>query len=225
MSNLVAVARQQSITRESQGNEVFLRATRDGTLFVQDWFQALTLEGRCFEISCGDAARGVAAGTFCGQAAVDTDEFDMLLTCPTNTTVMPYEFNVASSAFGTILTQIVVLAWGATGSLNATNVSVTPANLRTDSPITSACTAGFLGNDAGVAMTIQGIIYYGGYVSVVDGVDDDSGDLAPMVWSAKRTGCAPVLVGPKRVAGWNCATTATGMMRLAYAELPSSAIA
>jgi len=104
----------------------------------------------------------------------------MLIAIPAATTLLPFEWQVKNTATGTVLTQIAVLAWGASGTLNAGSVDVTPVNLRTDSEIVSACTCSFYENGGGTAMTIAGIIWYGGYASTTTAVDDESQSLAPL---------------------------------------------
>lgn len=94
MAILKAKANQDTgVSRVSEGDEVFLRATLDGALFTADWKQALITEGRGFMFNLGAFSTGVDGG---GTAAiVDIDAPSAVIGVPSGTSIMPMRIEVS----------------------------------------------------------------------------------------------------------------------------------
>lgn len=89
MAIIKAKARQDtSVARESEGNDVNLRGTRDGALFVADWKMAAIMEGRGFMVNVG-AFSSPAVGGGVGGTALDTDGAELYVSIPTGTSILP----------------------------------------------------------------------------------------------------------------------------------------
>lgn len=224
MSHTFVNAQQLSPARVADGTDVKLRATRDGAALQIPWLQALSLEGRVFGVEFGSANKAVVlVGTF-GAGAVDLDEFDLLQIVPATVGIIPAYFKVGFSAHGTGACEV-ALVWGNTGVINATNIACTPYNLRPASSNVSACTVNGLGNDAGTAMVVDGVIFVEA-TTALTGVAGTPAQLG-YEWSVNDSGVMPIIEGltaPERiVAGFAASNAGTGWLTYMWAELPISA--
>ncbi len=94
MAILKAKANQDAaVSRVSEGDEVFIRATRDGALFTADWKQALITEGRGFMINLGAFSTGLDGGG--SGAPILTDYPSALVGVPAGTTILPMRIEVS----------------------------------------------------------------------------------------------------------------------------------
>ena len=86
-----------SVERVSEGNDITLKALRDGTLTVAGWIAALSLAGRVFTVNQG---LGTTPKTF-GAAGLDTDEFALHVAVPAGVAIIPLELFITFEEIGT----------------------------------------------------------------------------------------------------------------------------
>lgn len=226
MAHTYVNAQQGSPTRVTDGTDVKLRSTRDGAALGIPWLQALSLEGKVFGVSYGDANCGVVAvGTFGTEAALDLDEFDLHQAIPASVAVIPVYYKVGFSVIGTIAITQVVLAWGNTGAVSGGH-SCTPYNMKPASSSLSATTVTGLCNNGGTAMVIDGVIFHEA-TTALTGSATNPGQLG-YDWSAIKAGYLPVIEGlagtGRQIGGWAASEAGTGFLTYNWAELPISAI-
>lgn len=224
MAHTFLNAQQLNPARVAEGKDIEQRATRDGAGYTIPWLQALSLEGRLFGVQFGSANKDiVTVGTF-GAGATDLDEFDMLCQVPATVGVIPVYFKVGYVALGTGV-QHTSLVWGNTGIINATNIACVPYNMRPGSSNVSACTVNGLGNDAGTAMVVDGVIFQEASTALT-GVDATVAQLG-YEWNVETASYLPVIEGltsPARIiAAFASAVGGTGFLNYIWVELPISA--
>lgn len=102
MATLKGKAQQStSIARQSEGNDVYLRALRDGSLIQSDWKQAAVMAGYGFMVNVGTFSSGVLGGE---SSIIDIDSPNYVLDIPNGTCIMPLRIGVHVQA-GTVSTQ------------------------------------------------------------------------------------------------------------------------
>lgn len=124
MATLKGKAQQSSaIARQSEGNDVYLRALRDGALVQADWKQAAIMAGYGYQVNVGDFSTGAVGGGVAGTV-LDADGPDFLLSIPNGVCVLPLRIGVHVQ-HGAVTTQqeaeILIAvdqdaAWDATGA-------------------------------------------------------------------------------------------------------------
>lgn len=135
-SIILNAAERGSVTRVSEGAQLQARGTRDGALFVADWYEAHALEGRIFGANFGSVTTPL---TFLVTAA---NRPDMWVRVLDGTMILPLVETVALEAFAGTDTEIDIrLAQNDIGNGTSTAASVAPTSLRTDAPISSNCAA------------------------------------------------------------------------------------
>jgi len=221
MGHTYILARQDGVSRESDGADIKARGTRDGALAEIPWVQALTLEGRVFGAAPGSAALGTTVGAFGGTTTIDLDEFDYLQTIPATVAVLPVYISVGIAVTGTAGEGGFHAFWGAAGVAGANPVAVTPHNLRPASSIVSACTVVALCDDGGTAFVPAGLIAR----RASNTITVTSGFMDVPAWSVTEAGYVPVIEGlasPGRQIGiWVYSQGATtGFIHHVWAELP-----
>lgn len=83
----------QAISRPSEGQEVFLRALRDGSMISSDWMQAAIFAGQGYMINEGALVTGQTGG---GQGtAITLGEPEALVSVPNGVSIMPIRIGVA----------------------------------------------------------------------------------------------------------------------------------
>lgn len=145
MAIIKTKARQDtSVSRVSEGGDVYVRSTRDGALFTADWKQAMVMEGRGFIVNVG-ALTSPAKGGGTGNTKPDTDSPEIQVSIPDGTTFIPLRMEVevgqATAATTADETDILICA-----DLDATLLGLgagtaeTAYNLNTLHSRTSNCT-------------------------------------------------------------------------------------
>ena len=81
-----------AIQGEAEGESVYLRALRDGTLIKTDWKQAAVFGGFGFFTQSGNFITGLAGGGV--GAAIDEDRPNLIISIPQGTAVLPLRFDV-----------------------------------------------------------------------------------------------------------------------------------
>lgn len=130
-----------SISRETEGADVYLRALRDGTMIQADWRQAAIIGGFGYETTSGNLSTGVLEGTALSIAAPCC-----MVSVPNGTCIMPLRVSVqvqvgapADAQEAEILIAVDQdKAWDTTGTPTVLDVN----NLNTLCGKTSACSAG-----------------------------------------------------------------------------------
>src|SRR3990170_6247640 len=136
MSNIYGNIQQMSPARGSDGSAAFLRSTRDGALYVADWFTALLLEGRAFAVNQGTGTTPVAA-----NATFSAAEQDLFIHVPASLAFIPIYLYMAMEDTGTAEVTDSFAACSATGDAAVTGTALTVRGLRVDLPVASGVTA------------------------------------------------------------------------------------
>lgn len=208
--------------RDRAGNGVQARMYNGRGMGVMPWVQACILDGLGYGFEFGSAQNSVTTvGTF-GAGGADLDEFDMLVTLPSNglTAILPIYWKPVLEAIGTIAAVDCLLVYGA-GGVISNGISATPANLRQGSAALSGCTVAGLGDDGGTVITVEDAIYREGGTHLT-GVAATGQTLFPE-WSISKDGFAPVVEGvSKQIAGFASGQASTGFMNFKYLEFASA---
>lgn len=129
-------AERGSVTRVSEGSQLQVRGTRDGAIFVADWYEAHALEGRVFSATFGSVTTAL---TFLITAA---NRPDMWVRCPDGTMILPLVETFALEDFAGTDTEIDIRdAQNDIGNGTSSAATVAPQNNRSDAPISSNCVA------------------------------------------------------------------------------------
>lgn len=218
MSELYLNAKQQNISRASDGTLVGLRGTRDGAFYSVDLYRALALEGRTFIAQLGSASDPSTA-----MDAYNAVRPEMVVDVPDGTTIIPLLIQIHLESHGATLHEAFALASRTLGNApgNGTVIIVKP--VRTDNPgIASRCTAyATLTGDITTPVSTGSIEFWrSGHP-----VDwDVAGEPTPMMlWSAQRH-VPPIIVGSGSLTIYASGTTPTGFIVVSWAELPESAL-
>jgi len=217
-----------SVSRVSEGNDVYIRALRDGSLSTAGLFQALAIEGRMFQATVGTLT---GPSTF-ASTAIDGTEPDLIVEVPAGTTILPVSLQIYMEAYGTNAIFECLASYGTGGSKGAATggTAVTPVNLRSDGPYGSACTVYSTINDATATYVTGNIVEFwrdGAQVAITKATAVNNianADFVKFEWSVAKYGFQPVLVGASQLFVNAMSQAGTGFMKLVYAELPSAAI-
>jgi hypothetical protein len=201
-----------------------VQATRDGALFSADWYLKQLLRGRIHQVSGGATDQGTTdPGTF-GAGALDTDEFDLLITVPEGTVIIPLEWTVVLEKFGATGLLEIVLARGTGAVGSGTHLTLVPVNQNMSSNKVSALTNNViaLDNGGGTALTQEAEIWRGGLQLVEDIAADDAAAW-PSRFQFKASSPADLHIcrGATFIAGWVAGTACTGFQKFVYAEFES----
>jgi len=210
-----------ALTRESEGNDVFLRALRDGTLVMASFVEAMCLEGRVFSVNSGTIT---SPGSH-GDASIDSTEADLMVLAPDGTTIVPLEIVIQMEAYGADGIFEAMLACGLGGTLG-TDQDLTPTNINTGSGRTSNCTAGGESAADSVYHTsrVMELSRWGAAKAVTVGTADDDSTVPPpnFIWRAKDEGYFPIIVGAGGFSVYAAASTTTGFIMARWLEVPST---
>lgn len=220
--DLRAKAQQANPEVVEDGNVAPIVATRDLALFTADWYLKQALRGKIFQVAGGATDQGFSdPGTF-GAGALDTDEFDLLLTVPLGTTIIPLEWILTLETFGTTSLLEILLAWGIDAVVGANAVTLVPVNQNLGSNRVSAITNNvvMLGDNGGTALTKEGEIFRGGLQLVEDiAANDNAAWPSQFGWKAEGPSDLHIIEGPRLIAGWVSSQAGTGFQKFTYLEL------
>ncbi len=195
--------------------------TRDGAIFSADWYLKQLMRGKIFQVAGGATNQGATdPGTF-GAGALDTDEFDLLVSVPANTTIIPLGWTVVCEAFGSTGLLEILLAWGTGAVSGGTDLTLVPVNQNTGSGNTSALTNRIvaLAADSGTALVQEGEIWRDGLQLVEDiAANDNAAWPSKFQWKAQSPDDLHIIEGAKFIAGWVSAVGATGFQKFTWAE-------
>ncbi len=195
--------------------------TRDGAIFSADWYLKQLMRGKIFQVAGGATNQGATdPGTF-GAGALDTDEFDLLVTVPANTTIIPLGWTVVCEKFGSTGLLEILLAWGTGAVSGGTDLTLIPVNQNTGSSNVSALTNNIvaLAADSGTALVQEGEIWRSGLQLVEDiAADDAAAWPSRFQWKAEAPDDLHIIEGAKFIAGWVAAVGGTGFQKFTWAE-------
>lgn len=104
MATLKGKAQQSTaIARQSEGNDVYLRALRDGSLIQADWKQAGIMAGYGFHANLSSFTTGDTGGGV-GATVIEVDGPELMVSIPNGTCILPIRVGVHVQ-HGTVSTQ------------------------------------------------------------------------------------------------------------------------
>ena len=197
--------------------------TRDGAAFSADWVLARCKEGRVYVANVGTATGPASFGA----GIIDTTEFDLFVSVPENTTVIPLELSIQVEAWGTVALFETMAIFGS-GGVTGAGSSVTPKNIRTDLPNASLCTITSSATAAsGTAITGAEFFRAGHIITLTPTTASDAagaGQRTKFQWSHKDAGYSPIIVGAGQLGVFVSGQASTGFITLVYVEIPSTRI-
>ena len=197
-SIILNAAERGSVVRVSEGTQLQARSTRDGALFVADWYEAHALEGRVFDAAFGAVTTAL---TFLITAA---NRPDMWVRCPDGTMILPLVETITLEAFAGTDTEIDIRhCQNDIGNGTSSAATAGPLNLRTDAPVTSNCTARQLATGDTTAET-NPISLWRGTINTASAAGNDN---AGMKTVTRAMMGYPVGVGPYTWETFVAATT------------------
>ncbi len=241
MTDVHLLANQTLPGRVADGEGLTARGTRDGSLVLPSWYQALLMEGKVFGANMGVATTPFDADTGAATPAFDDDQPTFGLDIPDNVVVIPLSIIVqiethTGTAEG-LLETFFGFAPTATALGDGTSTALTIVPMRTDGVSTSQCTARgpYTGNAAVLPTTLTGWgeFFRSGYptdsdaADAVGGVIDENEASYHHEWSALDS-LPAIIVGPAIIAGYVSSTSddgvVTGFATVTWAELPESVV-
>ncbi len=219
----VELTGRKAATPSRETSDGFLKplwASRDGSLVTMDWYTAMAIEGRVFNISNEVQEGGATA--LCGETAPGTDNINpsILVDIPAGVTIIPMEVMVMPEGTGTQGDWGVIrmntddaIRYSSGGN------ALTPINMRKDDTLASGCSA-YDGSTQIVASanTDDDIIW-------VSSTDHSARANEAKIWTAKQF-IPPVLVGPASLLVFIMVTTADEeiLFSVKWVELASNTI-
>ena len=222
MAKIKQVVTQASVSRLGEGTEQYLRMLRDGSIGVADFIAVLSLEGRVFTATAGEAT---SPATF-GDGGLDTDEFDLHVAVPASVVIIPLSLNIHFEAFGTASLVECVMQSGSGSVTGAATAAVTAISSNKNSGRTSACTIGEACADGGTALTtnIKEIWRESNQLAITTASVGQIRSPYNYRWNAMDNGVLDVVGPAEQVCIWAAANAGTGFISFKYIELPSSAV-
>ncbi|KKN15676.1 hypothetical protein LCGC14_0983630 [marine sediment metagenome] len=222
MSLLKVKGRQTTaIGRESEGNNVYVKGLRDGTLTMAGFVEAMCLEGRVFHVTHGTVT---AEATFGAGSLLETEP-DLQVLAPAGTTIIPIGVTIQIEAYGSTAIFEAMVSIGGGGAAGA-DTPLTPVNLHTGSSRTSECDVGGSTNSgAATDFTTNRteLVRWGFAKAVTIGTaTDDSAWYPPNYhWSAAKAGYYPIIKGAGGFMVYAAGQASTGFISARWVEVPS----
>ncbi len=227
MAILKAKAQQNTgVSRVSEGGEPFIRATRDGSLFIADWKLAAIMEGRGFQINVGALSTPVTGGG-AGGTAVDLDTPEFVISVPKGTSIIPIRTEVTvglpvgaadDNEVDILLAVDQDAAWDATG----TAVTEVIYNMNTLNNRASNCTAR---SAFSATMTTDPVedIELAHYTKVFESFSATGAHWTESILLYEPE-APPIINGPAMYIGhWGGTAAAHGFATVQWIEFPSTA--
>ena len=212
-SIFVNAAERGSVSRSSEGTQLQLRGSRDGALFVADWYDAHAMEGRVFSANMGGVTTPL---TFLITLANRPDAW---IRVPDGTMILPLSAHVVLEDYAGTDTEIDMrIAQNDIGNGTSSAATVGPVSMRTDAPVTSNCVARQLATGDATAETNPMTIWRA-EVSTANAAGNDAAGFHHITRAEMGY---PVLVGPSTWELFVAATTtqATGYVIMTWVEFP-----
>ena len=212
MADMYGLAIVKTPSRVAEGSNIRQRLTRDGITIP--YLENLAMQGRIFSANMGTVTTPL---TFLVTAANRPDAW---IRVPDGTAILPIKCTVVlESAAGTVTEIDVRICQNDIGNGTSSAADVGPLSLRTDSPVTSGCTARQLATVDTTAETSPVSLYRRTYARA-----DEAGiDFRGIEVTREQMGY-PILMG---AATWEVfiaatATQATGYVIMTWAEVPET---
>ena len=227
MALIKAKARQTSaISVGSEGDDVYARALRDGTILSADWILAQTIRGR---LMCAQAGVLTTAITWTATAANDQTKPAMFLDVPSGTTIFPLEISLNMEAYGTNAIFECAAVTGS-GGVSAGGTAMTITNMRSDAPYASLCT-GTSDITGGTACTTNVNEFWKSGLqkaitvsTAVANVANSGKDFYEFAWRYKDGLFCPIVVGAGQLMVTQGSQAGTGFGRIIFIEVPTSEV-
>ncbi len=241
MTDVHLLANQTLPGRVADGEGLTARGTRDGSLILPSWYQALLMEGKVFGTNMGVATTPFDADTGAATPAFDDNQPTFGLDIPDNVVVIPLSIVVQIESHTGTTEGLLEIMFGSVPTATllgaGTSTALTIVPMRTDGISTSLCTARgpYTANAALTPTATAGYseFFRSGYPTDSDAADQVSGppdeneSAAHHEWSALDS-MPPLIVGPAVLVGYVSSTSddgvITGFMKMTFAELPESAV-
>ena len=212
MADMYGLAIVKTPSRVAEGSNIRQRLTRDGITIP--YLENLAMQGRIFSANMGTVTTPL---TFLVTAGNRPDAW---IRVPDGTAILPIKCTVVlESAAGTVTEIDVRICQNDIGNGTSSAADVGPLSLRTDSPVTSGCTARQLATVDTTAETSPVSLYRRTYARA-----DEAGiDFRGIEVTREQMGY-PILMG---AATWEVfiaatATQATGYVIMTWAEVPET---
>lgn len=209
-----------SVERVSEGNDITLKALRDGTLTTASWIAALSLAGRVFTVNQGV---GTTPKTF-GAGGLDTTEFDMHVAVPAGVVIIPLELFITYEEIGAAGILECVMQSGS-GSVTGAGDTPTPISSNVSSGRASRCTV--------TGSAVSGTALTTNIKEIWRDMDQLAIDIDTVAqirvkynyrWYAMDSGVLDIVGPTQQVAIWAAATGGIGQIGFKYIELPVAAV-
>jgi hypothetical protein len=152
---------------------------------------------------------------------LDSTEFDLLITVPPGTVIVPLEWTVVLEKFGATGLLEILLARGTGAVSGGTDLTLVPVNQNMASNKVSALTNNVvaLAAAAGTGLTKEAEIWRGGLQLVEDiAADDTAAWPSRFQFKASSPADLHICQGPTFIAGYIAAVGGTGFQKFVYAE-------
>ena len=224
MSNIYGQIQQMSPARGSDGSAGMLRSTRDGALYITNWYLALALEGRAFAANAGTGTTPVTLRPVYAVA-----EPDLAVSAPASLAVIPVHIFVAAEDTGTALVSDILAAASSTIATPTGGTTLTVRGMRMDIPIASGVTAVRTATAAGDITAGNYVEFWrpiGGFV--IDNFNVSAAQTGPNgeqhQWSVRDCRCPPLLAAGGTFEVFQGYQAGIGWTGAVWVELPTSAI-
>ena len=227
MALIKAKARQTSaISVGSEGDDVYARALRDGTILSADWILAQTIRGR---LMCAQAGVLTTAITWTATAANDQTKPAMFLDVPSGTTIFPLEISLNMEAYGTNAIFECAAVTGS-GGVSAGGTAMTITNMRSDAPYSTNCT-GTSDITGGTACTTNvnefwksGLQIAITMATAVNNIANCGKDFYHFTWRYSDGLYCPIVVGAGQLMVTQGSQAGTGFGRIIFIEVPTTEV-
>lgn len=227
MALMKAKARQTSaVSVGGEGDDVYLRGLRDGTVLSADWILAQTIRGR---LMCASAGSLSTAITWTATAACDQTKAAVMVDVPSGTTIFPLSINLQMEAYGTNAIFECAASTGS-GGVSAGGTAVTVANMRSDAPYKSNCT---VTSDltGGTALTTNDAEFWRSGLQIaitmataVNNIANCGKDFYNFSWNYKDGLYCPIVVGAGQLVVTQGSNAGTGFCKIIWIEVPTTEV-
>jgi hypothetical protein len=222
----MALIKARSITRSGANEQdATIKALLSGELSVANWVQIQSLKGRVFCVNAGTVTTPI---TWDASGTIAVTKPIIWLSVPAETTVIPVYYSLYMEAFGTNAQFECNLTIGTGGSRTSGGTAVIPANLRTDMPQSSACTA-YRGDNSpvfvGATANVSEIFRHGAQFAITKTAGSATvaaTDPNKFEWRLADGLYLPIAKGSAQIAAHQGSQAGTGFATLIYVEIPSS---
>jgi len=227
MSDLRIRRQVSAVTRGTDDDKwMNLRGTRDGAMISADWLTAMAFEGRCYGVNSGTDTQAVTH-----NPVYAATEPDMLITVPSNTTIIPVMIQVNLEDTSTAAVLDIMAVATSVYDATTTDTDLTIYNMRMDAPNTSLCQVVATVTSTSAATPLSGnfIEFWRGVAGFAE--DAFASNITPTnelitraSWNVKDSLVPPVIVGEGALYIYMSGTKSIGFITAIWVEVPSTSI-